>query len=86
MEYAVRVILLDARSLTDWPSGTQPLSTGQKALDGKNAPGTGPRFLIADDHAMFGETLRVYLEKTPWQGWRKMVTLWCRMPCDSART
>jgi len=40
------------------------LSTGQKALDGKNAPGTGPRFLIADDHAMFGETLRVYLEKT----------------------
>jgi len=40
------------------------LSTGQKALDGKNAPGTGPRFLIADDHAMFAETLRVYLEKT----------------------
>jgi DNA-binding NarL/FixJ family response regulator len=28
------------------------------------APGTGPRFLIADDHAMFAETLRVYLEKT----------------------
>jgi DNA-binding NarL/FixJ family response regulator len=27
-------------------------------------PGTGPRFLIADDHAMFAETLRVYLEKT----------------------
>jgi DNA-binding NarL/FixJ family response regulator len=26
--------------------------------------GTGPRFLIADDHAMFAETLRVYLEKT----------------------
>ncbi len=25
---------------------------------------TGPRFLIADDHAMFAETLRVYLEKT----------------------
>jgi DNA-binding NarL/FixJ family response regulator len=24
---------------------------------------TGPRFLIADDHAMFAETLRVYLEK-----------------------
>jgi DNA-binding NarL/FixJ family response regulator len=24
----------------------------------------GPRFLIADDHAMFAETLRVYLEKT----------------------
>jgi DNA-binding NarL/FixJ family response regulator len=26
--------------------------------------GTGPRFLIADDHAMFAEALRVYLEKT----------------------
>ena len=25
---------------------------------------TGPRFLIADDHAMFAETLRGYLEKT----------------------
>jgi DNA-binding NarL/FixJ family response regulator len=25
---------------------------------------TGPRFLIADDHAMFAETLRAYLEKT----------------------
>ena len=25
---------------------------------------TGPRILIADDHAMFAETLRVYLEKT----------------------
>jgi DNA-binding NarL/FixJ family response regulator len=25
---------------------------------------TGPRFLIADDHAMFAETLRTYLEKT----------------------
>ena len=25
---------------------------------------TGPRFLIADDHAMFAETLRVYLEET----------------------
>jgi len=25
---------------------------------------TRPRFLIADDHAMFAETLRVYLEKT----------------------
>ncbi|MGB7727336.1 MAG: response regulator transcription factor [Candidatus Acidiferrum sp.] len=24
----------------------------------------GPRFLIADDHAMFAESLRVYLEKT----------------------
>jgi DNA-binding NarL/FixJ family response regulator len=29
-----------------------------------SAPGTGPRFLIADDHAIFAETLRVYLEKT----------------------
>jgi DNA-binding NarL/FixJ family response regulator len=26
--------------------------------------GTGPRFLIADDHAIFAEALRVYLEKT----------------------
>jgi hypothetical protein len=26
--------------------------------------GTGPRFLIADDHAVFVEILRVYLEKT----------------------
>ncbi|MGB7728974.1 MAG: response regulator transcription factor [Candidatus Acidiferrum sp.] len=24
----------------------------------------GPRFLVADDHAMFAETLRAYLEKT----------------------
>ncbi len=24
----------------------------------------GPRFLIADDHALFAETLRVFLEKT----------------------
>ena len=29
-----------------------------------SAHGTGPRFLIADDHAMFAEILRVYLEKT----------------------
>ena len=29
-----------------------------------SAHGTGPRFLIADDHAMFGEVLRIYLEKT----------------------
>jgi DNA-binding NarL/FixJ family response regulator len=29
-----------------------------------SAHGTGPRFLIADDHAMFAEALRVYLEKT----------------------
>ena len=29
-----------------------------------SAHGTGPRFLIADDHALFAETLRVYLEKT----------------------
>jgi DNA-binding NarL/FixJ family response regulator len=29
-----------------------------------SAPGAGPRFLIADDHALFAETLRVYLEKT----------------------
>ena len=29
-----------------------------------SAHGTGPRFLIADDHAVFAEALRVYLEKT----------------------
>lgn len=29
-----------------------------------SAQETGPRFLIADDHAMFTETLRVYLEKS----------------------
>src|SRR5580692_9979194 len=29
-----------------------------------NAQSTGPRFLIADDHAMFAEALRAYLEKT----------------------
>jgi DNA-binding NarL/FixJ family response regulator len=28
-----------------------------------SAHGTGPRFLIADDHAMFAETLRVYQEE-----------------------
>ncbi len=28
---------------------------------------TGPRFLIADDHAMFAETLRVYLVSSYWQ-------------------
>lgn len=28
------------------------------------ARGTGPHLLIADDHAMFAETLRIYLEKT----------------------
>jgi DNA-binding NarL/FixJ family response regulator len=29
-----------------------------------SARGTGPRLLIADDHAMFAETLRFFLEKT----------------------
>jgi len=29
-----------------------------------SARGTSPRLLIADDHAMFAETLRVFLEKT----------------------
>ncbi len=29
-----------------------------------SARGTGPRLLISDDHAMFAETLQVYLEKT----------------------
>ena len=33
-------------------------------MDRVSADGNGPRFLIADDHAMFAETLRVYLEKT----------------------
>jgi len=30
----------------------------------ESARGTSPRLLIADDHAMFAETLRVFLEKT----------------------
>jgi DNA-binding NarL/FixJ family response regulator len=30
----------------------------------ESASRTGPRFLIADDHALFAETLRAYLEKT----------------------
>jgi len=30
----------------------------------ESANRTGPRFLIADDHALFAETLRAYLEKT----------------------
>jgi len=29
-----------------------------------SAQKTGPRFLIADDHALFAEALRIYLEKT----------------------
>jgi DNA-binding NarL/FixJ family response regulator len=33
-------------------------------MESVSAHGTAPRFLIADDHAMFAETLRVYLEKT----------------------
>jgi DNA-binding NarL/FixJ family response regulator len=33
-------------------------------MESVSARGTGPGFLIADDHAMFAETLRVYLEKT----------------------
>jgi DNA-binding NarL/FixJ family response regulator len=32
--------------------------------EGVSACSTGPRLLIADDHAMFAEALRVYLEKT----------------------
>ena len=36
-------------------------STPQKIAFARS---TYPRFLIADDHAMFAETLRVYLEKT----------------------
>ena len=33
-------------------------------MNSVSARSTGPRFLIADDHAMFAETLRAYLEKT----------------------
>jgi DNA-binding NarL/FixJ family response regulator len=33
-------------------------------MENVSARGTGPHLLIADDHAMFAETLRVYLEKT----------------------
>ncbi len=33
-------------------------------MDSVSACRTGPRLLLADDHAMFAETLRVYLEKT----------------------
>jgi DNA-binding NarL/FixJ family response regulator len=37
---------------------------GGTLMDHVFAQRNGPRFLIADDHAMFAETLRVYLEKT----------------------
>jgi DNA-binding NarL/FixJ family response regulator len=33
-------------------------------MESASARRTGPHLLIADDHAMFAETLRVYLEKT----------------------
>jgi DNA-binding NarL/FixJ family response regulator len=33
-------------------------------MESVSARRTGPHLLIADDHAMFAETLRVYLEKT----------------------
>ena len=33
-------------------------------MDSVSARSTGPRFLIADDHPIFAESLRVYLEKT----------------------
>jgi DNA-binding NarL/FixJ family response regulator len=33
-------------------------------MENVSARGTRPHLLIADDHAMFAETLRVYLEKT----------------------
>ena len=47
---------------------------------------TGPRFLIADDHAMFADTLRGYLEKTyTVLGVVWMVVQWWRKPCDSDR-
>jgi DNA-binding NarL/FixJ family response regulator len=33
-------------------------------MENVSSRSTGPSFLIADDHAMFAEALRVYLEKT----------------------
>jgi DNA-binding NarL/FixJ family response regulator len=33
-------------------------------MQAHSAPRVSPRFLIADDHEIFGETLRVYLEKS----------------------
>jgi DNA-binding NarL/FixJ family response regulator len=33
-------------------------------MESMSLHGAGPRFLIADDHAVFAEALRVYLEKT----------------------
>jgi len=33
-------------------------------MESVSSPRVGPRLLIADDHAMFAETLRAYLEKT----------------------
>ncbi len=32
-------------------------------MESLSVHGQGPRFLIADDHAMFAEALRLYLEK-----------------------
>jgi len=43
----------------------QPLVAGRvKTLESSFLGGTRPRFLIADDHAMFADALRVYLERT----------------------
>src|ERR1700749_2399069 len=33
-------------------------------MESKSVQGNGPRLLIADDHAIFAEALRLYLEKT----------------------
>jgi DNA-binding NarL/FixJ family response regulator len=37
---------------------------GKAGCSTMSARATAPRLLIADDHAMFAEALRVYLEKT----------------------
>ena len=73
----MRVILVAARSLTGRQTPhrlykpavpyslltfiDRPESTKRANM---SAHGTMPRFLIADDHAIFAETLRIYLEKT----------------------
>jgi len=50
--------------------GAPPLQTDTSSvkagtpMERLSAQGIGPRFLIADDHVMFAEALRMYLEKT----------------------
>jgi len=57
-----------ARLQTVRPSGfCEYLSlTAQKghAMESVSLPRAGPRLLIADDHAIFADALRVYLDKT----------------------